>query len=116
LPLSTRMLMALSSFLAANGLWLFMASIATVTTYFFALRTSYGFHKMMDMVLLRLPLFGKLSKCYNLANTSRTLSILLRSDIRIIEAMELVANSTRNLAYREELQKAREEIAKGKKI
>src|SRR5262249_43122338 len=43
-------------------------------------------------------------------------SILLRSDVRIIEAMELVANSTKNLAYREELMRAREEIAKGQKI
>ena len=44
------------------------------------------------------------------------MSILLRSDVRIIEAMELVAESTRNLSYREQLLLAREEITKGQKI
>lgn len=116
LPASTRALMAISSFLSAWGLWLFLALIAASVFYVFMLRTSPVFHKIMDRMLLRIPLFGRLSKCYNLANISRTLSILLKSDVRIIEAIELVANSTRNLAYRDELFKARAEIAKGQKI
>jgi type II secretory pathway component PulF len=116
LPASTRALIAISSFLGAWGLWCFLGLVAAVIAYFFALRTSYYFHRFIDGVLLRLPLFGKLSKYYNLANICRTMSILLKSDVRIVEAMELVANATRNLAYREELIRAREEIAKGQKI
>lgn len=116
LPLSTKILIALSGFLGAWGVWLFLGIIAAFVGYFFLLRVSYLFHKIMDNVLLKLPLFGKLSQYYNLANICRTLSILLKSDVRIIEAMELVAKSTRNLAYQEALLEARSEIAKGQKI
>jgi general secretion pathway protein F len=115
LPLSTRMLIAISSFLGAWGLWVFLGVVLFFVGYFLLLRIPL-FHLWMDRLLLRIPLFGKLSMYYNLANTSRTMSILLRSDVRIIGAMELVAASTRNLSYREMLFKARDEIAKGQKI
>lgn len=115
LPLSTRILMAMSSFFSAWGICLFLGLIALVVSYFLALR-DHRFHRYMDHLLVRLPLFGRLSQSYNLANICRTLSLLLKSDVRIVEAMQLVADSTRNLVYREALMQAREEIAKGQKI
>jgi type II secretory pathway component PulF len=70
----------------------------------------------MDRILLRIPLFGKLSRDYNLTNLARTLSLLLKSGAPIVPAMELVADSTKNLAYRESLMEAREQILHGQQI
>lgn len=115
LPLPTRILIFLNAFLSQWGLWLLGGLILFIIAFAFAMRLP-TFHLLMDKLLLRTPLFGSLSRCYNLSNSCRTLSILLRSDVRILEAMELVADSTRNLAYRNELQKARTNIMRGQKI
>jgi type IV pilus assembly protein PilC len=116
LPLSTRILIVLSDFLAARGLYL-LGVISLLTIGFFILvRYVPKFHLFIDKILVRLPLFGKLSKYYNLSNITRTLSILLRSDVRIIQAMDLVSAATRNLAYRKELEISKERIMKGQKI
>lgn len=115
LPLSTRALIAISNFLGSYG-WYVLGGIGIlIIAYIIALRYA-RFHYIVDSLLIRLPLFGKLSQFYNIANISRTLSLLLKSDVRIVESIELVAASTRNLVYRESLLKARERLIGGQKI
>jgi type II secretory pathway component PulF len=115
LPFSTRSLMWLSSFLGAWG-WVLLGGIAALTVvYFFSLRIR-RVHLFFDRLLLRLPVFGSLSRYYNLTNISRTLGLLLHSDVRIVSAIDLVAASTRNLAYRDALLASRERLIKGQNI
>ncbi len=115
LPLSTRMLIVISSFLSAWGVVLFFGIVALFVAIAFLMRLP-RFHYWMDCILLRTPLLGALSRYYNLANISRTMALLLKSDVRIITSIDLVAASTRNLVYREELVAARERIVQGQKI
>ena len=115
LPITTRILMATSNFLIHDGGWLFLGVIAVVVGYIFALRLS-NFHLFIDRVLLKLPIFGKLSQYYNLANTARTLGLLLKSDMGIVAAFNIISKSSRNLAYRQALQRATAEVMKGQKI
>ena len=115
LPISTRVLIVLSSFLTHWGIALLFGLIALAIVFVFLLRVE-RFHYWADVVLLRIPIFGKLSLYYNLANICRTMSVLLRSDVRIVQAIELVANSTKNLVYKEELMAARERLIKGQNI
>lgn len=116
LPLSTRVLIVLSDFLGRWGLWLIGALVALSTAFFFLMRLVPRFHLWMDIVLLRIPLLGKLSQDYNLANVTRTLSLLLKSDVGVVNSIELVAASTRNHAYRRALYGAAEHIQRGRKI
>lgn len=115
LPISTRILIVLSTFLTNWGIVLFFGLVAFAVGFAFLLRVE-RFHYWADVVLMRIPIFGKLSKYYNLANICRTMSVLLKSDVRIVQAIELVANSTKNLVYKEELMAARERLIKGQKI
>ena len=116
LPWSTRALIVISNFLSHHGIALFFSIVAAIIAFIASMRLFPRFHLIMDHVLLRIPLLGKLSKYYNLANICRTTSILLRSDVRIVQAIELVAASTKNLAYRNELLTAKERIINGQKI
>lgn len=116
LPWSTRALIAISGFLGAHGIALVIGLVLACVGFVAAMRLVPVFHLVMDKLLLRVPLLGKLSQYYNVANISRTLSLLLKSDVRIVQAIELVADSTTNLAYRTELYAARERIIKGQKI
>ena len=92
LPLSTRMLMKISTFLSNDGGWLALGIAAFVAVFIGLLRIQ-TFRLFIDTIILRLPLFGKLTKLYNLTNICRTMSLLLKSDVRIVESIELVANA-----------------------
>ena len=115
LPFTTRTLIALSNFLINDGLYLLIGSIAAVVGIYFLMKV-IAIKRVLDRVLLTLPMFGKLSQYYNLANTSRTLGLLLKSDVRILEAFTIVSESTRNLAYKEALQEVLAQISKGQRI
>src|SRR3989344_247243 len=116
LPISTKILIVLSSFLSNWGLWLLGGIVIAAIGFVVLMRMSERFHYWMDLALLRIPLIGTLSRSYNLSNTCRTLSLLLKSDVRVVQAMELVAGSTRNIAYRRAIEEAGSHITRGQKI
>jgi type IV pilus assembly protein PilC len=115
LPLSTRILIWLSAFMSKNGVWLILGIIVFGIAYAVALRAR-TFHYIMDRVLLRIPVFGKLSQYYNLSNACRTLSLLLKSDVRIVNAIDIAAHSLKNEAYRRALLEASETTLHGQRI
>ncbi len=115
LPISTKILIAVSGFLGAWGVWLVGGIVVAFIALTLLMRNEI-IHTFFDAILLRIPIFGQLSRDYNLTNISRTMGILLRSDVRIVSAMDLVAGSTKNLVYRRELLRARERLIKGQKI
>jgi type II secretory pathway component PulF len=116
LPWSTRSLIIISAFLSHWGLILLAVCALLIFACIAAARYFPQFHYAMDKILLRVPLMGSLSRYYNLANICRTLSLLLKSDVRIVSAMDLVASSTKNLAFRYELMAAKAKITEGQNI
>jgi type IV pilus assembly protein PilC len=115
LPLTTRILIAFSNFLIHDGGWLLMGLVAAAVAYYFLLRVRQ-FHLIVDSILLRIPLIGKISQYYNLANTARTLGLLIKSDMGIVPAFGIVTKSSRNLAYHNALANITKDIMKGQKI
>jgi len=115
LPLSTRILIAASGFLSAWGVALLIGFVVFCVAFGFLMRVP-RVHYAVDMALLHTPLFGALSRYYNLATIARTMSLLLKSDVGIITSIDLVADSTRNLVYRSELHAARGRLVQGQKI
>lgn len=115
LPLSTQLLILLSTLLTQYGLLFLLVFLTLGIVYVLFLRAD-RFHLFIDRILVRLPLFGKLSQYYNLANMCRTMSLLLKSDVRIADAIEITADSLRNRAYQVELHKAGAAILHGQRI
>jgi type II secretory pathway component PulF len=115
LPLSTKILIAISGFISSYGWWVLGGIALLVVAFAFGMRAP-SFHLLADRVLLRLPIFGKLSQDYNLTNICRTLSLLLKSGAPLVPSLELVAASTSNLSYRREIERARESVLAGQRI
>ncbi len=115
LPLSTRILISLSTFLTQYGLWVFLGIIVFIVSYLLFLRI-YQFSLLIDNIIVRLPIFGRLSQYYNLANSCRTLSLLLKSDVRIAHALEITTDSLNNKAYKKEFACAGEAVLRGERI
>jgi len=108
--------MDISRFLSAWGLWFLGGSVVLCIIFLLLMRFSPKFHYGIDAFLLRLPLAGSLVRNYNLANSLRTLSLLLRSDVGVISSLELVAGSTRNRVYRKAYLETAQHLTWGKTI
>jgi type IV pilus assembly protein PilC len=95
LPLPTQVLIDISSFV--RGLWYFVAiaMIAAVVAFRRWVNTEKG-RKQWDRIKLRGPVFGALVRKTALARFTRTLAALVRSGVPILEALEIVADTSGN--------------------
>ena len=115
LPLSTRLLIQMSHFLRVNGFWLLLVLLVIPLVYIGIRRTNWGRYHT-DVIILRLPLFGTITRYYSLANQCRTLGLLLSSEVRILEAIEITTQSTEQMVYKTAFQDARNGIINGRTL
>lgn len=112
LPITTRALIGISNWLIANGLALTVGAVIALSLFLLSLRISAA-HRAFDALLIRMPIIGRLSSYYNLASMARTLGLLLKSDVGVVHALGIVADGTRNRAYRARIRDVREKILQG---
>ena len=115
LPLSTRILIAITKFGQNYGPYIILVLVATAIAFSMAMRRE-NFRRHIDSLILHLPIFGNIVKKVNLARFTMTLSSLLQSSIPIIDAMHTAAESQGNLIYRDTLLAAVERIKKGEAL
>jgi len=116
LPLSTRIVIFLSNFIRFNGYTLFIGIFLLITTFIILLRKSVKFHFYFDKFILKIPIIGNIIRSYNLANSTRTIGLLLKSGITISEALPIVEKTIGNLVYKREFYKLAETVDRGDKI
>lgn len=116
LPLSTRIVMGASTFLQHWGLALLAGIILFAVAVSVTMKRSKAFHFFYDRMLIRIPLFGNMVRYYNLANTTRTLGLLLKSGLTLSEALPLTGDTLKNLAYKREIKGLAVTVNKGERI
>ena len=112
LPLPTRILIGISDFAVAHKILTPSVIIILISGFFAAIRTKKGklyFH----IVLLRLPIFGKIIKKINLSRFCRTLHSMLMTDIPIMDSLKITSNVLGNVIYKQIIIEASEKVAKG---
>lgn len=100
LPLSTRVLIRISEFMHTSGLSLILALSVLVIAFSVAKRKIPRVRYVNDGLSLRMPIFGRLMRSYNLANFCRTLGLLLKSGIQVTQALEMTVETTGNIVYK----------------
>ena len=109
LPLPTRMLKDISSFMQANWIWI----LAVIVFVFVALfRTKPGSKKkyIFDVLKLNIPLVKRFVRNVEISRFSRTLGLLFKNGISVHESLELAAETLDNEAMKEKLGRVRSEI------
>lgn len=96
LPLSTRMIMALSNALVAN-LWLIVIAVVGGVLFFVLWIRQPAQRVRFDRMLLSIPWAGATARKFFTAQTARMLSTLLGGGIPLVNALEI---SVRSLANR----------------
>jgi type IV pilus assembly protein PilC len=70
----------------------------------------------MHQLILKLPVIGNLSTKINVARITRTLGSLISSGVGVVEALNIVAEATQNLLFKEAIEKASEKVRNGSTI
>jgi type II secretory pathway component PulF len=115
LPWSTRFLILVSNSFIHYWFYIFLGIAVLIAAVVFALKQP-KIRLWFDRNILRLPLLGRLFLSYQIANSVRTLGLLLKSDVRIGEALKIVSSTMGNMAYREAFSKMTEDINRGKNL
>lgn len=113
LPLPTRIVMAISGFVAGwGGLVTLAAAIgATVGTKYYY-KTPQGRHQI-DALILKLPIFGSIVRKIAVARFSRILSTLLSSGVPILQSLEITAKTAGNVIVENAILDVRTGVERG---
>ncbi|KPJ86147.1 hypothetical protein AMJ57_00020 [Parcubacteria bacterium SG8_24] len=112
LPLATRLLIVVSDFVQNNGLLvavMFGVLVAGIVSFS---RTDVG-RRVFHLGIIRSPIIGPIARKVNLARFSRTLAGLLKTDIPIVQSLQVTAEVVGNVHYKTALIDAGEKIKKG---
>jgi type IV pilus assembly protein PilC len=113
LPLPTRIVVGISDFLAG---WGGVAILATVIGTVVALRFYYktpGGRRVIDGVLLKIPVLGPIFRKIAVARFSRTLSTLLSSGVPILQSLDITARTSGNVVIEAAIGKVRSGVERG---
>lgn len=115
LPLPTMILLNASTVLklgAIPGVILFFIFSAIFRKF---RATPYG-RDLTDGLILKIPMFGELTKKFNVTRFCTNLSMLLRSGVNITKALEVVIGAIENVKIQSEIEQAGKEIESGNSI
>lgn len=113
LPLPTRIVMSISSFLAGwGGLALLLLIIGASIGLKFYYKTPKG-RWVVDTALLKMPIFGSILRKIAVARFSRILSTLLSSGVPILQSLEITAKTAGNIVIEDAILKVRAGVERG---
>lgn len=115
LPWSTRALIFISDTLIHHWILIISLIVVAVVGAVLLLRLK-TVRLMVDRTILSMPVLGNLSRAYHMSNFCRTLGILLKTNVMIVEATTITARTTSNKVYQRELNTMVGNISKGERI
>ncbi|MEK6732156.1 MAG: type II secretion system F family protein [Candidatus Omnitrophota bacterium] len=115
LPLPTRILIGASDFVRAY--WFLLAIFIVGAVFLFKTSSSNPAGKNeIDRVKLKIPVFGDLLKNTELARFSRTLSMLLKNGVPMLDSLKITSDVIINSAIKEEIDEIYNDVKAGSSL
>jgi len=115
LPLSTRIIVAISNF-AGSYFVLLLLTIAAVSLTFWAWLRRPGSRVRFDRWVLKIPALGGIAQKFATSQAARTLATLLGGGIPLVNAIDVAARSIQNRYLARELQTAGQQVREGRAL
>jgi len=115
LPLPTRMLLALSSFMINYWYVLIIGVIALCWGFWMMLRTDWG-RIWWDKVKLTVPLFKKMFRALYISRSLHTMGQLVNAGVPILDTLSITAEISGNVLYRRMWRAVFSAVKQGKKL
>lgn len=112
LPLPTQIIIGLSNIVIVG--WPFLIGFIVIGGYVFRRwhKTENG-KLIVDAIILRMPIFGKLVKETILAEFSRTMSILIASGSLVVDSLMQTSEITGNIYYKQAISDVAKRVERG---
>ena len=115
LPLTTKIVIGLADFLVKKWYLFILILISIAFLFWQAMKTKIG-KRILDNLILEIPIISPIVRKSNAAYTARTLSSLISAGVPIVRALEITAGTLGNIQYKTALQEAGEQVRKGGKL
>ncbi|MBB3108730.1 type IV pilus assembly protein PilC [Paenibacillus phyllosphaerae] len=112
LPAITKAVMALSNSISNQWYFWVIGLVAILVAYFLVRRTPIGAY-YIDVVKLKLPVFGKLSQKGVIAQMARTMSSLYASAVPMLQALTIVEEIVDNKVVSKYIRQSADSLRKG---
>jgi type IV pilus assembly protein PilC len=113
LPGPTLVVIAISEFFVAYW-WLIFGGLGGGVYFFLqAWKRNERMQKVMDRVLLKIPVFGALIEKSCIARWTRTLSTMFAAGVPLVEALDSVGGASGNSLYADATTKIQQEVSTG---
>jgi type IV pilus assembly protein PilC len=115
LPPLTKVLMDLSAAVRENWMWLVGALVACGVGIPMWLKSAVG-KRNVDTFLVRAPQISKVVKGFATARIARLMGVLLEGKVGVLDALELIGQSTLNLHYAALVKRAQDAVTRGESM
>src|SRR3984957_3013068 len=116
LPAFTQMVINLSRFVQAEGIFILAVVIGLFWTFFYFKKRSKKMREFLDRMALKMPVIGPILNKAAIARFARTLSTMFAAGVPLVEALESVAGATGNIVYENAVMRMRDEVATGQRL
>ena len=115
LPLPTRIVIALSKFLGTFW-WAIFGAIGIGFYALYRYKKTYHGRRVIDRLMLRIPVIGVLLRKIAVARFCRTLATLVSSGVPILDGLEITARTSGNSIVEDAIMATRKSVEEGKTI
>lgn len=112
LPLTTRILIAVSSFSARFWPIVIIVSAGGYSVIRSYIRTSAG-KLQLDTLLLRLPVISPVIRMASLVDATRTLAILIGSGVAILDGLRIIIETSSNTVFQQAFRELYSQVERG---
>src|SRR5258708_13100788 len=112
LPITTRIMLVVLGFMRLYLVYLIPGIILFIIGVKILLKKVVPIKYMMDRLIIATPILGSLSVGLNMVNLTRVFGLLLRSGVKIVEAVNITSKTFEKFVYKRALLGAKNEIQK----
>lgn len=116
LPAPTLLVMTISDFFVDYWWAIFGTLGGGLYAFFYAWKRSVPMQRVMDRLLLKLPIFGEVIRKAAIARWSRTLSTMFAAGVPLVESLDSVAGAAGNYVYYEATKNIQLEVSTGNSL
>ncbi|MEO5677538.1 MAG: type II secretion system F family protein, partial [Usitatibacter sp.] len=113
LPGPTLVVMAISDWFLASWWWLFPGLFGGVWFFFYMWRRSLTMQRVIDRLVLKMPVFGDVIRKASIARWCRTLATMFAAGVPLVESLDSVAGAAGNYVYYDATKKIQNDVSTG---
>ncbi len=116
LPAFTQMVIALSRFVQDRWLLIAGAIGGSIFAFIYFYKRSQKMRRLMDRVLLKVPVVGDILYKSAVARFARTLSTMFAAGVPLVEALDSVARAAGNIVFQDAILVMKDQVSTGQQL